>query len=181
MTFSVKAAVVLFTALSYCFLLVLNEAVFSFSGYSEGAGWIFLPSGLRLAFVLVFAELGAIGIGLATLSVGLRYHTGTDYWTPIGAGFVAGFAPLLALLVCTNQFKLDANLANLSPSRLLKVAGVFSLTSSVLCQLWLTWAGKTTSFVQSAAIMVVGDFIGTLVMLFLARFILNLLPDFARR
>lgn len=181
MTFSEKAAVVLLTALSYCFLLILNDALFSSYGLAEGAGWIFLPGGLRLAFVLVFAELGAIGIGLATLSVGLHYHTGADYWTPVGAGVVAGFAPLLALLVCKNQFKLDANLANLSPSRLLKVAGVFSLTSSVLCQLWLAWAGKTTNFVQSTAVMVVGDFVGTLVMLFLARFVLNLLPDFARR
>ena len=42
------------TALAYLLLFELNNALFTSFSFSAGVNWIFLPSGLRLAFILVF-------------------------------------------------------------------------------------------------------------------------------
>ena len=56
------AGIIVATAVAYFSLFQLNSYFFSSSGFSEGVNWIFLPSGLRLVFILLFVESGAVGI-----------------------------------------------------------------------------------------------------------------------
>lgn len=176
-----KGLIVLLTGIAYYLLFLLNNLLFSSLGYSDGVNWIFLPSGLRLAFVLVFVEWGALGIVLASIAISFQYYFNGDALTVIGAGVISGFAPWLARLVCMDRLRLNMNLENLSPATLFKVAALFAVMSPVLHQLWFTWRGHTTHFINSTLVMAVGDFVGTVVMLFVARFVLNQLPDLARR
>lgn len=173
-------AVVSFTAAAYYLLSVLNGALFDRLGFSLGVHWVFLPSGLRLAFVLIFVEWGALGVVLGSLAMVPQSYASEDYLAACGAAVVSGFAPWLARLVCMDKLKLDVNLENLTLSSLFKVAGVFSIMSPVLHQLWFTWNGSSDDFIANTVVMAVGDFSGTVVMLIAARLLLALFPDLGR-
>ena len=169
------AAVVAFTALAYFFLFQLNNYFFSSLGFSQGVSWIFLPSGLRLAFLLLFAGWGALGIVLASVAISYFYQFDGNLVTIVGAGIISGLAPWLARLICIDKLGLDVNLQNLTASTLLKIAALFSVLSPILHQLWYTLRGHTADFLGSTAVMVVGDLTGTLVVLYTAKAVLALL------
>lgn len=164
------------TAVAYFLAFQLNSYLFSSLDYSHGVAWIFLPSGLRLVFILLFVESGAIGVALASITSSYLYQFEGDLVTILGAGLISGFAPWLARLICIDKLKLDLNLSNLKGAILLKISVIFAVLSPILHQLWLTWRGHTTNFVSSTAVMAVGDLVGTLVVLYTAKLLLSLVP-----
>ncbi len=164
------------TAVAYFSLFQLNSYFFSSSGFSEGVNWIFLPSGLRLVFILLFVESGAVGIMAASVFISYFYQFEGNLLTIAGAGFLSGFAPWLARLICIDRFNLDVDLKNLTPATLFKIAVLFSVLSSVLHQLWYILRGVTENFVNSATVMALGDLLGTVVVLYAAKGVLALLP-----
>lgn len=172
------AVIVGAVALGYFLLFLLNESLFSAMGYSEVVSWVYLPSGLRLVFVLLFVEWGALGIALASVLTGYLYQFHGDWLTVLVAGMLSGLAPWLARAMCVDAFKLDVNLENLTVRTLLKMAVVFSVISPVLHQVWYVWRGVTADFLSAVAVMAVGDFVGTMLVLYLAKHILLLLPPF---
>ena len=137
--------------------------------------WIFLPSGLRLAFILIFVAWGALGIALASFVIGLGFYFDGDVVTALGAGIISGMSPLLARLVCVNNLKLDVNLERLTPSTLLKVAVVFAVISPVMHQLWFVARGYTNNFLSSTAVLAVGALTGTIAVLYGSKFVLDAL------
>jgi len=169
------------TALAYLLLFELNNALFTSFSFSAGVNWIFLPSGLRLAFILVFGVWGAIGITLASFTIHLLFYFDGSFVSAVGTGLISGFAPLLARAICVDLIKLDVELKNLSAGTLLKVAVVFAVSSPVLHQIWFTLRGQTENFMNNTAVMAIGDLTGTLVVLYLAKFLLGLAPDFATK
>jgi hypothetical protein len=164
------------TALAYFLLDAFNRLLFSSSILATGGNWIYLPSGLRLAFILIFLNTGALGIVLASCAIGLVHYSGMDTLTVLGAGLISGFAPWLARLVCLDKFKLDTQLHQLSARALVKMAVVFAALNAVMQQLWLTWREPSTQFVDATAVMFIGDLLGTFVLLYIAKYVISLLP-----
>lgn len=162
--------VVLGTAAAFAALFELNHFLFSAFAFSKGVGWIFLPSGLRLAFILVFGEWGALGIVLASFGIGYGQHYSDDTVNALVAGVISGVSPLLARKFCTDFLSLNTHLERLTAATLLKIALVFAVISPVLHQIWYVAHGQTPDFFSSVAVMAVGDFTGTLMVLYLARF-----------
>ncbi len=174
-----KLLVVGLTALAYFLLFELNNLLFTSFSFSKGVNWIFLPSGLRLAFILVFGVWGAVGIALASFAIDLLSYFDGNFASTVGTSLISGFAPLLARAICVDLIKLEVDLNNLTAGTLLKVAVVFAVLSPVLHQTWFTVQGHTENFMHSTAVMAVGDLTGTLVVLYLAKFLLGLAPGFA--
>lgn len=168
-----KALVIALTALTYTALYLLNAKLDAFFSVSEHVSWIYMPSGLMLFFVLLFMELGAVGIVLASLWISSHYLTSNDWFVLIGGSLISGFAPLLARKICIDKLQLDMNLSNLTAGTLLKVAAIFSVMSAVLHQLLFTWRALTTDFVGQTAVMAVGNFTGTLIVLYIAKLALH--------
>jgi hypothetical protein len=166
-------SVVFLLTIVYILLFLLNDYFFSSYAFSSGVDWVYLPSGLRLVFVLVFINLGALSVGLSTLVIGYFYFFDGNLVTIVGAGFISGFAPWCARKICIQKYKMDPNLRDLSASALLKIALVFSVVSPVMHQLWLTWRGETESFVQSTLVMAIGDLLGTLLVLYSIKFLMS--------
>jgi len=164
------------TALAYYGLFQLNLLLFSFAGYSTGVSWVYLPSGLRLVFILLFVELGALGIVLASAVISFNQYFSTDYITALGASLISGFAPWLARLICIDQLKLHSQLDQLTPGILVKTAIVFSVLSATMHQLLYSWSGHTENFLKSTSVMALGDLVGAIVMLYLAKLCLHWLP-----
>lgn len=171
-----QAAIVTATAVSYYLLFQLNDYFFSLLHYSYGVMWIYLPSGLRLAAVLILGGWGAFGIALASIVIGFQSDPAGDSVTFIGAGIVSGLSALVALWICQDKFKLHVELANLSASTLLKMAAIFAVISPLLHQAWYSLRGHTHDFISSVLVMALGDLLGTILMLYIVKLLLSRLP-----
>jgi hypothetical protein len=163
-------------ALAYFLLDALNRLLFSSAILTTGGNWIYLPSGLRLAFILIFLNTGALGVVLASCAIGLVHSSGMDPLTVLGSGLITGFSPWLARLICLDKFKLDTELHQLNASALVKMAVIFAALNAVMQQMWLTWREPSTQFVEATAVMFVGDLLGTFVLLYIAKYVISLLP-----
>ena len=143
----------------------------------QGGGLGFLPSGLRLAFILIFVVWGAVGVAIGSMLLCYFSQSDGNLVTSLGTGIVSGFAPLLARQVCIDFLKLGADLRNLSATILFKTSAVFAIFSALLHQLWYTWLGQTSNFIHSTLVMMMGDFLGTVIVLYASKFVLTtLLP-----
>jgi hypothetical protein len=173
MAYSKNLTIIAGTALAYFLTFELNAYLFSSLAYAPDVYWVCLPSGLQLAFILIFVESGAIGIAIATTILGLLHQPDADLITILGAGFFSGFAPWLARLICIARFNLDDDLKNLTPATLLAISMLFSLLPAVLQQLWYSCCGLTNDFLGTTTVMVSGALIGTIAMLYFAKLVLH--------
>ena len=164
------------TAIVYFLLDAVNRALFAPAAFTSGGNWIYLPAGLRLAFVLIFIGTGAVGIALASCAIGLVHFSGMDPVTVLGTGLISGLSPWLARVICLEKFKLDQQLHHLNLSALIKIALTFAALNAVMQQMWLTWCEPSTHFAEAAVKMFMADMLGTIILLYIAKYSLSLMP-----
>lgn len=153
------------TAVSYYLLYQLNIYLFGSLNFSHRVDWVFLPSGLRLAFVLLFLGDGAIGIALASTLITYSMYFDGSYAGMLLSGSLAGVAPYTARLVAIHWFNLQENLINIKNVGLFKLSVLFAVISAFMHQLWYFWNGKTQDFIDSTLVMIAGDWLGTVLVL----------------
>lgn len=150
----------------------LNGWLFALLNHSVGVSWIFLPAGIKLLLVLGMGLPGALGIALASLALGLLGDFSTDTTTALWAGCIAGFAPYLVYKLLATKLGLSQGLQHLSAATLLSLAVCFAMISSALHQVLYSWRAITQQAWQDVGAMFVGDMIGTLAVLYVAKFAL---------
>lgn len=165
----VLATIVLFTA-----MLALNELLFRWLEFAPGINWVYLPAGMRLLCTLLFGEAGALGLLLVSWLVGFEFFFPGDFDRAFVGGILAALAPYLVYVVAKRWFGLDTSLRNLTPARLLALAVAYSLASPLLHHLWFAWRGQS-HLMPGFIAMSVGDFLGTLIVLYSIRGALALL------
>ncbi len=170
------AVAVIATSTVYCLIYQLNEYAFAHLHYAQGAMWIFLPSGVRLAAVLILGGWGALGIGLGAFVMALLAEPAGDLGSVAGTALISGVSPLVALWICQNKFKLDVELTDFSASMLLKMTVIFAVVSPLLHQGWNFLQGYTEHLLSSLLVMSTGDLIGTIIMFYVAKLFLSQLP-----
>ena len=175
MDFRRNVLVVAGTALAYYVLFVLNQFLFSALTFSAGTSWVFLPSGVCLFAILLFALWGALGVVLGAMGFALlQSNIGSDPLTLGVSICLCGLAPLLARQICLGSAELNANLQGLSATGLLRVAAIFSAVSAGLHQLWFAWRGVSNDIVGGLAAMFTGDMLGILIVLYMVKMSLSL-------
>ncbi len=148
----------------YALFFYFNHLLFSQLEFVPGVNWVFLPSGLRLSLVLVFLEWGAVGIAVASMAISyVGYEMAA--LNAIVTGGISGLAPWLARRLCMDRLRLNPDIQHLNPRQLLQLSVVFSITSPVLHQLWYCWNDPSAHFVPTTLVMIVGDLLGTLIIL----------------
>lgn len=152
------------SALGFYVLFGVHDRLFEWTQYSQGVNWVFLPSGLRLAFVLLLGGSGAIGVMVGT------FFWGLDEPVPpainVATAVISGAAPWLAYWICKRSLEIQPSLANLTAARLLQMALIFSLISALLHQTLYVPTGLSASFIKGTAVMAFGDFMGCLAVLY---------------
>ena len=167
----IGVAALLYTA---CFLI--NAHIMAPLEFSIGVNWIFLPAGLRLLLTLLLGFSGALGISLASTLLSIFLYFPEDPLTAIGAGIISGLAPYAAKFLSFKDLKITSNLSNLDGSKLLNCIFIYSLTSPILHQTWFALRGLNHhNFVESLGVMVIGDLIGTAIIIYLAKGIIFLI------
>lgn len=161
------------TCIAYITLFYFNNYFFSSLEFSMGVNWIYLPSGFRLMFVLIFAEWGAIGLVLASICINNFYYFNGDIFSIVAVGLVSGLSPLIARYLSRDRLGVDLELKNLTASKLIVVSVVFALLSALMHQVLFVWQGYTENFISSTFVMFVGDLIGTIVILYAIKYLIS--------
>jgi hypothetical protein len=171
---NVKAAVakhlgyVGMTFLVFLSLNWLNELFFLGLEHSDGINWVFIPAGIRLLATLLFGLAGFEGLLLAGLYLNFYhfdFHSDFRAWS----GAVAGaLAPYLATLFARHWFDLRARLQGLTVQRLV-FTGVLCGFMSPIFHHVLMWVLTGVVDWPGLAVMIVGDTLGILVVLTIAK------------
>ena len=164
----VHPLLIIFSASLYAVSFGLNAYFMGIFSHSIGVSWIFLPAGLRLLLVLLLGESGAIGIVIASSAIGLGFFF-DDPVLAIGAGFISGFAPYLARFLVFKSIGLGSDLSKLNGNQLLNCVLIFSIISPVLHQAWFSWKIPENIFFDNLGVMIIGDLIGSLIIIYCAK------------
>ncbi len=164
------------SALLYFSFFWLNEWLFAMTALHDGANWVFLPAGLRLLCTLLFAGEGAFGLLLASLLIGFVRVDSIDPLTQFGSAFISAGAPYLVYRAAL-RIGMPASLEKLSAAGLGILALVYALASSFLHSFWFAMRGFFTNFLHGWSAMLIGDIIGTLIMVYLLKMILAVLRN----
>lgn len=181
MTYKNRLLIVVTTAIAYFMLYQVNNIFFASLNYSHRVDWVFLPSGLRLMLVLVFALEGAIGIVLASTWLTYLLYFDGNYLSLFITGALSGLAPFIARQIAIDFLKLDKDLLNLNQYGLFKLSLLFAIISPLVHQTWYFWTGRTENFLASTAVMMVGDWFGTVLVLAICGLIFPLIKPVLTR
>ena len=160
-----QALLVLICAVAYFCAFKLNLYWFEWIEFSHGVNWVYIPSGLRLLFVLIMARLGGIGIALSSITVNYFYGDTDAHVFNIVTGLLSGASPYVARYLAIKWFNLDTLLVNLTGRDFFKISVLFAAVNALLHQLWYFWMDKTQDFLASTLAMAVGDWFGTVLVL----------------
>lgn len=161
------------TTFTFLGLNWLNELVFSQFEQSAGINWVFIPAGIRLLATLLFGLAGFEGLLLAGLYLNFfHFMFASDVRALSGA--VAGAAgPYLAYLFAKHWFDLGPRLRGLTTRRLLATGMLCGLMSPVFHHAFM-WVQTGLVDWQGLTAMIVGDIVGILIVLYLAKGLLAL-------
>jgi hypothetical protein len=159
------------TATLFLTTILLNELLFTHLEFAPGINLIYLPAGVRLLSVLLFAEAGAIGLLLASWGISFFYLFPDDPLRSFIGGILSALAPYLAYRVLLVS-GIGASLRGMSGQRLFCFALLFSVMSPAMHHVWFALTGGQDLWHGFVA-MVTGDLAGTLIVLYGARLALN--------
>ncbi|RJG03882.1 hypothetical protein D3878_21690 [Noviherbaspirillum sedimenti] len=175
-----QAAMVVGSAILFLLVFVANEWLFNSTGFefTRGMNWIYLPAGMRLLCTLLFAGAGAVGILIASWITCIFYFFPDDPMRSFAGGIASAAAPYLVYKLAQQMYGLQASLVNLNAKRLLFLSLAYSVANPALHHLWLLLRGEAV--MSGFFVMVLGDFLGTLVVLYAVKLALAFLPALAR-
>ncbi len=164
------------TMAAFALMLIVNEWLFTRFEFARGINWVYLPAGMRLLCTLLFGAAGAVGLLLVSWLVCFFYFFPDDYVRSFMGGVLAAAAPYLAYRVAQHYYGLQASLRNLSPQRLLACVVGYAVASPLLHHIWFAINGETDDLARRFLVMVVGDLIGTLIVIYTVKLLLSLMP-----
>jgi hypothetical protein len=176
--FGLQASMIIGTATVYLLALVVNETVFIGSELIRGVNWVYLPAGIRLLGTLLFGGAGAIGLLIASWLACIYYYFPDDLVRSVAGSIISALAPYLVYLMARKTFGLESSLRNLTPFRLLCCAAALAVANALLHLLWALWQQGTDLF-DPFVVMFIGDFSGSLIVLYAMKALLSLIS--ARR
>jgi hypothetical protein len=165
LTLQTQALLVLICAVAYFYAFKLNQYWFDWIEFSHGVNWVYIPSGLRLLFVLIMPRLGAVGVALSSITVNYSYGDPDAHVFNIVTGVMSGVSPYIARYLARRWLNLDPLLVNLTGRDFFKISVLFAVVNALLHQLWYFGMDKTQDFLASTLAMAVGDWFGTVLVL----------------
>lgn len=160
------------TAMLFIVTIILNELLFTRLEFAPGINWIYLPAGVRLLCVLLFAEAGALGLLAASWLVCFFHFFPNDPLRAFVGGILGALAPYLAYRALLAA-GMGASLRGMDGKHLLGCALLFSVASPAMHHAWFALQGQQDELVHGFLVMASGDLAGTLIVLYGARFALR--------
>lgn len=168
---SINAALVVASAALWIGLWFLNAWMFAGLNYAPGIDLVYFPAGVRLVIVLVFGVWGAIGIALSNPLLFIFEFGRQPVGEMIVNSLIAGFVPLLTARACQWALGIGWSLEKLKPAHLPMLALAVSIATPLAFNLMFVISGlkPLAELPQNTAAMVLGDFLGCLIGLVVAK------------
>jgi len=151
----------------------LNEFLFIQFEHGPGINWMFLPAGIRLLATLLFGFAGFVGLLLASIFLNFQHFVFDDDVRSLTGALAGAGGPYLAYLFAKHWFDLGPRLKNLTAQRLL-VTGVLCGVLSPAFHHAFMWVQTGLVDWTGLVVMTVGDILGILVVLYLAKGLITL-------
>ena len=161
-------ALISIAAILYAASFLINSYVMGSFSFSLGVSWVFLPAGLRLLLTLLLDKNGALGIAIASVAISLGFYF-EDPVLGIGAGIISGLAPYIAKLIVFRDSHSSSDLSQLDAKQLLNCIFVFSIVSPLMHQAWFSLHNEEILFFEHLGVMIIGDLIGTFIVIYFAK------------
>lgn len=163
------AVVLLWTGLFY-----LNEWLFAAVSLSSVINWIFLPAAIRMLAVMALGWIGVAGLFIgALLTTDIVMHSGWDDAIVIAS--LSALGPFVAVRACTQWLGVSEDLSGLRPGQLVIFSVAGAVCNVVPHNIYFFFTGHTPDIFSGMVPMLVGDLLGTLVILYVASLALKLL------
>lgn len=170
------ASMVVGSAIVFLLVFLANEWLFNSAQFEvvRGMNWIYLPAGMRLLCTLLFGGAGAIGVLIASWITCVFYFFPDDPLRSFAGGIASAAAPYLVYRMAQHLYGLQTSLVNLNARRLLLLSLAYSIANPLLHHFWLFVRGEPIT--SAFFVMVLGDLLGTLVVIYTVKLILSCLP-----
>lgn len=161
------------TVIAFLALNWLNELLFIRLELSSGINWVFLPAGIRLLATLLFGFAGFVGLLLVGIYLNFQHFAFQDEARAVYGAVAGAGGPYLAYLFAKHWFDLGPRLRNLTAQRLLITGILCGVTNPAFHHAFM-WVQTGVVDWTGLAVMITGDIIGILVVLYIAKGLLSL-------
>jgi len=166
-----------YTALAWIGLFELNTFLFDELVVNQNVSWLFLPAAVRVLAVLVSGYAGVVGLFFGALYTNLPIDS-VNLIDALALTALTALNPFLAVWLLIRCFGLKADLSGLRWWHLIAFAAAGAVSNVTATQLYLAQSLQRQSSSGSWWPMLVGDLVGTAIVLyaasFLARFVATL-------
>ena len=159
-------------AIAWLFFFKLNSFIFSHLEKSQFVTLVFMPAGVRLVAVLIFNELGVIGLFVGALIT--SPIVGTNPTEALIISLISALNPYLAVLITKRLLHVDNLLKKLHAKELI-LMGLFSALLNSLSHYFYFSLSNLRMSLESCESMFIGDLLGITLMLFLFSLSLKLM------
>lgn len=174
--FRLNLSMVIATIFLSILMLLFNEWLFTRWEFARGINWIYLPAGMQLLCTLLFGVAGTIGLLIVSWLLCFFYFFPDDFLRAFVGGLIAAAAPYIVYRTAQQYYGLRASLTNLTTKRLLICIVAFSTLNPLMHHLWFFFRGETNDIVQGLSIMIIGDLMGTLIVVYTIKLLLSFFP-----
>jgi len=164
-------ALVIASALLWVVFSIATQNLLGWAQYSRGIDLLYLPAGARLLIVLVFGIWGATGIAISNPLMAMFVFGPNAQPETFTNSFIAGFVPYLTVVAGCKLLGVDRDLAALRPIHLAVLALAVSIATPLAFNMQFMFDGlkPQEDLAANLSAMMLGDFLGCLLMLVLAR------------
>ena len=159
-------------AFAWCGLVAANDAIFQQFILTPYASLIYLPAALRVIFPLVFQNAGYWGIILGSFGV-VQGKVNDGTLDVALLAILSGLAPYIGISVFKTLFQTRPDLADLKPVHLLALALLCAVSNATLLNIYFSMSGRLMQPLNNLLTILIGDILGTVIVLYLASFILT--------
>jgi hypothetical protein len=163
----------LFVSLAWSLLFQLNQFIFADISVNKLVCWIFMPAFIRMLAVMIFDWAGVFGLVFGAYIT--RDLSIANTLTPFMLALISGVGPYVSMRFCQKSFHLPESFDGLRPQQLIIFAFAGSVVNTGLNHFYYQFSGIAYSLEKTFIPMMVGDFVGTLLMLYFAALIIRTL------
>lgn len=175
---SSKLFTIFAVAAAWCATFYLNKLAFSHFDFSSVIiSWVFLPAAVRLLAVMLAGWVGVVGLFVGSFTfamLGLGYTPAVKNVLILST--ITSVGPMLALLLCVWGLNIKEGFRGFSGFNLLVLCAVCALFTSLPNNIAFYYLGLSPTILKGFGPMFIGDFLGTLIVLYLIRLVLPKLP-----
>ena len=159
-------------ALVYWLLYQLNGWIFTNFEVSKSISWIFLPAAIRVFAVLLFGWEGVAGLLFGSIVMAFPWHGDASVNSCI-VSVLSSLSPMIAVTSGAYLMKTKSDLHGLGAKQLFVFALLGALFNSVIQNMYFQLSGTAKSWLTGLVPMFVGDFIGTMIVLYCASMLIR--------